>query len=209
LTEFSQNIPASDELNVFIYPSVGNYNGKLSEKIYLSSIHHIGTPPAFVYKNGVILTKKNSYGELRNNSEGYFYDNNKRILYVQIKANTDSLYQIIAEGAILNITDQNLAYPQEYILEQNYPNPFNASTKIKFTIPSSTATSLERGKQSQKVILKIYDILSNEVATLVNEEKSTGTYEVSFDATNLPSGVYFYKLQTGDFTQTKKMVLLK
>ena len=101
--------------------------------------------------------------------------------------------------------------PTEFSLEQNYPNPFNPSTKIRYTIPSVIASGTT---QSQLVILKIYDVLGNEIATLVNEEKSAGTYEIEFDShsgsvRNLTSGVYFYKLQAGSFVDTKKMILLK
>ncbi len=88
--------------------------------------------------------------------------------------------------------------PDDYLLEQNYPNPFNPTTKIKYQNP-----------QLSFVILKVFDVLGNEVATLVNEEKTIGNYEVEFDATNLPSGIYFYQLKTNNFTQTKKMILLK
>ena len=101
-------------------------------------------------------------------------------------------------------------------LEQNYPNPFNPSTKIKFSIPTVIASE---AKQSQLVTLKVYDVLGNEVATLVNEEKPSGEYEVEFSAKggsasggnvySLPSGIYFYQLKAGEFIQTKKMILLK
>ncbi|HEY6435530.1 MAG TPA: T9SS type A sorting domain-containing protein, partial [Ignavibacteriaceae bacterium] len=64
-------------------------------------------------------------------------------------------------------------------------------------------------KQSQFVTLKVYDVLGNEIATLVNEEKSAGTYEVNFDANHLSSGIYFYKIKSGGFTDTKKMILLR
>jgi hypothetical protein len=96
--------------------------------------------------------------------------------------------------------------PISYELLQNYPNPFNPSTTIKFEIPKDGL-----------VTLKIYDILGAEVATLVNEEKSVGRYEVNFNASNLASGVYVYRLQVNDpsagsgqsFVNVKKMVLLK
>ncbi|MDA3862211.1 MAG: cellulase family glycosylhydrolase [Melioribacteraceae bacterium] len=90
-------------------------------------------------------------------------------------------------------------------LEQNYPNPFNPSTEIKYTIPAETS----RGVSPQNVTLQIYDILGSEIATLVNKKQAPGNYEVKFDASNLPTGIYFYKLQSGDFTQSKKMILLK
>jgi hypothetical protein len=86
----------------------------------------------------------------------------------------------------------------DFRLSQNYPNPFNPSTTISWQSPVS-------GHQT----LKIYDVLGNEVATLVNEFRNAGSYEVDFDASKLSSGVYFYKLQAGDFVQTKKMLLMK
>lgn len=88
--------------------------------------------------------------------------------------------------------------PDDYILRQNYPNPFNPVTKIRYSIA-----------ERQLVILKAYDVLGNEVATLVNEEKPAGTYEVLFNASGLFSGVYFYQLKTGGLVLTKKMLLLK
>ena len=91
-----------------------------------------------------------------------------------------------------------LILPLRFALEQNYPNPFNPTTIIKYSVP----------KQSY-VSLKVYDILGREVATLVNEEKPAGTYEVSWEAKNLASGVYFYKISAGDYTAVKKMILLR
>jgi hypothetical protein len=88
--------------------------------------------------------------------------------------------------------------PNHYILKQNYPNPFNPSTTIKFGIP-----------RSEVVKLVVYDILGREVRTLVNEMKTSGTYEVTFDASMLSSGVYFYKLETPSFSETKRMLLVK
>jgi Secretion system C-terminal sorting domain/Photosynthesis system II assembly factor YCF48 len=97
--------------------------------------------------------------------------------------------------------DENIA-PTEFSLEQNYPNPFNPSTSIQDAISSR-----------QFITLKVYDVLGNEVATLVNEEKPAGVYEVEFSAESatgrLTSGVYFYKLNAGSFTETKKLVLMK
>jgi len=88
--------------------------------------------------------------------------------------------------------------PSEYSLEQNYPNPFNPLTSIEYRVGSI-----------EYVIIKIYDILGNEVATLVDEEKPAGTYEVTWNANGLSSGVYFYQLKAGEFTQTKKLVLMR
>jgi len=94
----------------------------------------------------------------------------------------------------------------EFSLEQNYPNPFNPTTKIKYTIPSVIASET---KQSQLVTIRVYDVLGNEIATLVDEEKQAGNYEVDFDASQLSSGFYFYKLTSGQLVKTRKMILLK
>jgi hypothetical protein len=113
-----------------------------------------------------------------------------------------------------DIVEVEIQSPMNFSLEQNYPNPFNPSTKIKFTIPENViATPLERGKQSQLVVLKVYDVLGNEIATLVNEEKPAGSYEIEFNShsgegRNLVSGIYFYQIKSGSYTETKKMVLL-
>ena len=93
--------------------------------------------------------------------------------------------------------------PHTIYLSQNYPNPFNPITKIRYTIPDAVKS------HNELVKLKVYDILGNEVVTLVNEEKPAGSYEVEFSGENLTSGVYFYKLQAGSYVETKKMVLLK
>jgi hypothetical protein len=116
-----------------------------------------------------------------------------------------SMYKIDLNSIPTNVESSNPVLSGFY-LEQNYPNPFNPSTTIKFEIPSVLASG---AKQSQFVTLKVYDILGNEVATLVNEEKQPGVYEVEFDAAKLTSGIYFYQLQAGNFSQTKKMVLLR
>jgi photosystem II stability/assembly factor-like uncharacterized protein len=97
----------------------------------------------------------------------------------------------------------NSNVPGKYYLSQNYPNPFNPSTKIKFSIPPS------KGARGMIARLCIYDILGREIAVLVNEGLKPGTYEVEWDASSYPSGVYFYKLNTGNYRDTKKMVLLK
>jgi hypothetical protein len=88
--------------------------------------------------------------------------------------------------------------PDEYSLSQNYPNPFNPSTKISWQLPVASWQTL-----------KIYDVFGNEVATLVDEYKPVGTYEVEWNAGNFPSGVYFYQLRADNYIETKKMILLK
>jgi hypothetical protein len=88
--------------------------------------------------------------------------------------------------------------PKSYNLYQNYPNPFNPSTKIKFDLPKSSSAKLV-----------IYDILGREVAILVNEQLKPGNYNIEWNASNFPSGVYFYKLVAGDYVEVKKMILIK
>jgi len=95
--------------------------------------------------------------------------------------------------------------PAENKLDQNYPNPFNPATNIKYQIALHGGSSTN----NKLVTLKVYDLLGKEVVTLVNENQSPGVYEVTFDAGSLPSGVYFYKLQAGDFLEVKKMLLIK
>jgi hypothetical protein len=110
-------------------------------------------------------------------------------------------------GAILHTTNGGVSFveeeeideiPTDYNLSQNYPNPFNSTSVIRYSVP-----------QSSKVIIRVFDILGNKIETLVNEEKAIGTYEITWTAENLPSGIYFYKLQAGDYIETKKMVLMK
>lgn len=86
----------------------------------------------------------------------------------------------------------------QFSLKQNYPDPFNPITKISYTIPENSSVSL-----------KVYNLIGGEVATLVNEQQNTGSYEVVFDASNLLSGAYLYKLTAGRFTSVKKMMLVK
>jgi photosystem II stability/assembly factor-like uncharacterized protein len=104
-------------------------------------------------------------------------------------------------GGITGILPISSEIPGHYSLSQNYPNPFNPTTKIKFQIPASGSVA--------QTFLYVYDILGREIATLVNQQLKPGTYEVEWDASVYPSGVYFYKLSTGDYFETKRMVLLK
>jgi len=108
-----------------------------------------------------------------------------------ITINNESIHRLLIQsGKSTTLTN--------YSLEQNYPNPFNPSTTLRYSI----------AKQS-KVLIRIYDIIGNEIETVVNEEKPVGTYKLTWNASDFPSGVYFYQLQAGDFIETKKMILLK
>lgn len=107
-------------------------------------------------------------------------------------------------GFIVGINNVNNEIPNEFSLSQNYPNPFNPVTKIKFSIPQNETT---HGAISTRLI--IYDALGKEAAILVNQQLQPGTYEADWDASAYPSGVYYYKLESGSFTETKKMVFIK
>jgi hypothetical protein len=153
-----------------------------------------------------------TYSEQSNNiSYGRYPDGSNNWVYFDKPSPSDS------NKTVTNIHDE-LNLPTEYSLSQNYPNPFNPNTKIKYTIPTPPSSSpLVKGRNEVGFVsLKVYDILGREVATLVNEEQSPGVYEIEFDASKLPSGVYLYRLratpiggQSGDFSAVKKMILLK
>jgi len=103
------------------------------------------------------------------------------------------------ESSPTNVEDDDFGnFPNEFVLFQNYPNPFNPSTSIKFQISNPEFVSL-----------KVYDVLGREVAILINEEKQPGVYEMQFNASSFSSGIYYYKLVSGSFIETKKMIFLK
>ena len=140
---------------------------------------------AFVSGFGTTTEPKNySYTDNSINGGTYFY----------------RLKQIDYNGAFAysDIIEVEIVSPNRFELNQNYPNPFNPSTTISYSIP-----------QNSFVTLKIYDVIGNEVTTLVNQTQSAGKYDITFDASNLSNGVYFYTIKTGDFTSTKKMILMK
>ncbi|MEN8191769.1 MAG: FISUMP domain-containing protein [Bacteroidota bacterium] len=104
----------------------------------------------------------------------------------------------IKDSLATDMNNENTTLPISLNLYQNYPNPFNPTTKIEYTIPNQT-----------NVKIKVFDVLGNDIATLVDERKSVGNYELKFDATQLPSGIYFYQMITDNFNQTKKMILIR
>jgi hypothetical protein len=145
----------------------------------------------FISGNGT-TTEPQSYSFVDENlSSGIYYYRLKQIDY-------DGTFTYLPTGQAGSNEIEVEITPSEYILEQNYPNPFNPSTSIQYAIGSR-----------QFAILKVYNVLGKEIATLVNEEKSAGNYQVEFDGRKFSSGIYYYKLNSGDFTQTKKMILIK
>lgn len=108
------------------------------------------------------------------------------------------VFKTTNNGGLTTINESGNNLPVKYGLDQNYPNPFNPTTNLQFSI-----------NKVQYVTLKVYDILGREIRTLVNESLKSGTYEVSFDGSQIPSGIYFYKLESENFSETKKMILIK
>lgn len=122
----------------------------------------------------------------------------RRNSVTRLKILADTILANCSRGFIIGAEPISTRIPNVYTLAQNYPNPFNPETVIRFQIP-----------KQEDVKLVVYDILGKEVMTLVNEKKQAGEYKVEFDGTNFASGIYFYKITSGDFSQTRKMVLIK
>lgn len=118
--------------------------------------------------------------------------------FSRVSTSTYAYTTIKYSQSVTSVDDPNTNLPERFILTQNYPNPFNPSTVISYQLPLSGS-----------VTLKVYDLLGREVATLVNEEKPAGSYEVEFNAAGLSSGIYFYTISAGNFIETKKMVLMR
>jgi hypothetical protein len=151
------------------------------------------------YKFGI------NYGDAANNEGGNDNENAVGANHtVELFANAwyvetlDTFGIMGPKDFVTDVQDVTETLPTAYSLEQNYPNPFNPSTKINFSIP-----------ESGLVTMRIYNSIGEEIGILLNEEKSAGTYQVDFDAEGLSSGIYFYSITAGSFTQTKKMILLQ
>jgi hypothetical protein len=109
-----------------------------------------------------------------------------------------NMYRQVVLSSLTDVDENLTSVPASYQLLQNYPNPFNPETNIRYSVPKGT-----------KVTLKVYDVLGNEVATLVNEFKNAGEYNMRWQPSNVSSGVYFYELRTDEFVKTNKMILLR
>jgi uncharacterized delta-60 repeat protein len=150
--------------------------------------------------NGIVTTQIGSSGNLAFASA---IQDDGKIVIAGMSENSSSysvftLVRYFGDGSTEVDNENNEEIPAEFSLEQNYPNPFNPTTNFEYRISNFGFVSL-----------KVFDVLGNEVATLVNEEKPAGAYQITFNAYGLSSGVYFYKLQAGSFVKTKKMILLK
>jgi hypothetical protein len=155
----------------------------------LSGIHHYSREFTI---NASALRRKNVWVIPNISLSGTFNQNNLYFALVNVSIEGDNL------GKRSPKSDEKNIIPTEYSLKQNYPNPFNPTTQIRYSIVNGGI-----------VTLKVFDLLGREVATLVNEEKPAGTYQVEFNAKGLASGIYFYTLVSGNFAATKKLILLK
>ncbi|MEK9137987.1 MAG: TIM-barrel domain-containing protein, partial [Bacteroidota bacterium] len=203
-TEFTEDL-SGGSMTITLHPTQGTYTGRPLRRVYLSEVHGVATAPSTVRKNGVVVPQRFSYGELRQNGDGFFYEVASGRLYIHTPTVPESLYQITAEGVVLAVDEARNA-PQDFSLEQNYPNPFNGSTRIGFALQASG-----------RVSLKVYDVLGREVATLLDGHINAGKHEVEFDASGsarqtaggLASGVYVCRLRVGGYAQARKLLLIR
>ena len=127
------------------------------------------------------------------------------IIDIFLNVSPDRNVTIVEGGTITSVHDGRSQQPEGFLLEQNYPNPFNPSTHINYQISHPGS----RIPGSRFVTLRVYDMLGREVATLMDEEKPTGTYQARFDGSGLASGVYFYVLHAGSQRASRRMILMK
>jgi hypothetical protein len=150
---------------------------------------------AMVFSEAFFSGDGNPYYHTSNDKIEYF---NLDYFYALSKLAVATISHLAFYDITVDLQSETNAIALDFVLEQNYPNPFNPSTTIRYQIP-----------EMSKVNLTLFNLLGEEVAILVNEEKSAGNYSVEFKAANLPSGTYFYRIQAGSFVETKKMVLMK
>lgn len=175
---------------------------KLVDKVYSTDIVINPDITSEIYSS----TRNDGIYCTRNSGDVWFKINNglPSLVVDDLCISGNSVFAALRYGSVwktntvTNVDNNDELISGNYFLSQNYPNPFNPTTTISYSIP-----------KTQFVTLKIYDVLGKEVASLVNEEKLSGNYEIKFNGSSLPSGVYFYRLSAGNFTQTKKLLLLK
>ncbi|VAX17367.1 hypothetical protein MNBD_IGNAVI01-1650 [hydrothermal vent metagenome] len=156
------------------------------------------------YTGGLYLTEDNGehFQKIYSGNTGSIWADNKNPATIYF--NSDQGLLRFGDTVTVDVEEDINELPNNFRLEQNYPNPFNPSTTIKYSIPRNTEYY-----SVQHVTLRVFDILGGEITTLVNKEQKPGSYEVKFDASDLGSGIFFYQLRAGGYTQSRKMILLK
>jgi hypothetical protein len=191
LVSFTASIIDSDvQLNWITATETNNMGFEIQRTSHNPSINNKEKPDdwqmiSFVAGNGTTTELQNYFYTDKNPAKGEYKYRLKQIDF-------DGSFSYSGEVEV------SIGLPDNFSLSQNYPNPFNPATKIKYAISSN-----------QNVVLKVFDILGNEIATLVNEAKEPGEYEIDFDGSSLSSGIYFYNLSAGSFNQVRKMALIK
>ena len=201
--------PTFAELNVL--PIKVEFDSTNISEFTTQQIYIANSGPAILSIDSIMISDSRFSLSLNSNSIAFYSSQKAMVQFHPDSLGTyNALLKVFTNGGVKEIVltgigkdntvdlENEINTPLTYSLEQNYPNPFNPSTKIKWQSPISSWQTL-----------KIYDVLGNEVATLVNEFRSAGNYEINFNASNIPSGVYFYRLQSGSFTETKKMLMIK
>ncbi len=192
-------------INFVVVEDINNYTGQNGVSDNKNVMRKIANPIGDPFEISLNETKE-LFTTLKFNS-AWNKDNVKIVAFVQ-SSSSKEVFQSASitynELGVTDINDKGIV-PEKFILKQNYPNPFNPTTTIQYSIPKVTGQNFS----SRQVQLKVYNILGNEVAKLVDENKPAGTYSVNFDASHLTSGIYFYTLSVGNFSDTKKLILLK
>jgi len=201
---FSYNVSIGDIDSIIISPGFNTYlgfNDSLGNTEFIDKVIFLVSKENDYNTYKLYFCPESDTAVLIPPDSSFFVDyENYYLKLIVINENEiiDSLSQRFHSDWGLGVEDKSNTISNEFILKSNYPNPFNPETVISYQLPVMS-----------KVVLKVYDVLGREVATLVNKEQSVGSYEVRFDASNLTSGIYFYQLQSGGFVESRKMVLLR
>ncbi|MEE9429704.1 MAG: T9SS type A sorting domain-containing protein [Melioribacteraceae bacterium] len=204
------DVPENDlTINYVVVEHIDNYTGSNNISDHKNVMRKIVNPEGDTF--AINLNESKDLSATIDFNDDWNADELKVIVFIQ-SSSTKKIYQSSSisfdELSITGINDEE-NIPNEFSLKQNYPNPFNPTTTIKYTIPNDVTSKNVASNFSSSALLRVYDVLGKEVATLVNKEQSSGNYEVEFDASKLSSGVYYYSLSVGDFSSTKKLILMK
>jgi thiol-disulfide isomerase/thioredoxin len=216
VTKTSDVVENDLTINYVIVEHIDNYIGGNNISDHKNVMRKIVNPVGDAFEINLNETKE--LGATINFNNKWVVDELKIIVFIQ-STSTKKIYQSSSisynELGVTGVNEEN-NIPIKFGLEQNYPNPFNPTTTIKYSIPFVVRNVVSKKSVNNRLVesnynttLKVYDILGKEVATLVNKEQVTGNYEVEFDASKLSSGIYYYTLIAGNFSTTKKLVLMK